>query len=63
MFINLLITNYISHIASKEITRSRHSKPSADLCKRLTVVEDLGRQNPHSSNYDVLSSTTREQIP
>jgi hypothetical protein len=42
MFINLLMTNHHTQLA-KEITQSRHSEPSADLSKRPTVVEDLGR--------------------
>jgi len=49
MFINLLMTNHHTQLA-KEITQSRvHSEPYADLCKWQTVVEDLSRQDPHSS--------------
>jgi hypothetical protein len=56
MFINLLMTNHHTQLA-KEITQSRHSEPSADLCKRLTVVEDLDRQDPHSSKAEEIRQT------
>jgi hypothetical protein len=42
MFINLLMTSHHTQ-QTKKITQSRHSEPSADLSKRPTVVEDLGR--------------------
>ncbi|KAJ6960741.1 hypothetical protein NC653_038687 [Populus alba x Populus x berolinensis] len=39
MFINLLMTNHHTQLAKKiktgEVTQSRHSEPSANLCKRL----------------------------
>jgi hypothetical protein len=56
MFISLLMTNYHIQLA-KEITQSRHSEPSADLCKRLTVAEDLSRQDPHISKPEEIRQT------
>jgi len=56
MFINLLMTNHHTELA-KEITQSKHSEPSADLYKRLTVVEDLGWQDPHSSKPEEIRQT------
>ena len=50
------MTNHHTQLA-KEITQSRHSEPYADLRKWQTVVEDLSRQDPHSTKPEEIRQT------